>query len=196
MFLRIEIVGWIIGGVFLLLVIVLVIAMISGYNKLVVARNKVKNAWSQIDVQLKRRFDLIPNLVETVKGYAKHEEAIYGEFAKARGLYQSASQKGDVKGMAEAEKGLSGALSRLLVVTEQYPQLQANENFKSLMNDLKDTENKISYTRQFYNDIVMTYNNMVERFPGLIVARFFGFKPADFFAVTDEAQREAPKVQF
>ena len=190
------IVGWIIGGVFLLLVIVLVIAMISGYNKLVVARNKVKNAWSQIDVQLKRRFDLIPNLVETVKGYAKHEEAIYGEFAKARGLYQSASQKGDVKGMAEAEKGLSGALSRLLVVTEQYPQLQANENFKSLMNDLKDTENKISYTRQFYNDIVMTYNNMVERFPGLIVARFFGFKPADFFAVTDEAQREAPKVQF
>ena len=190
------IVGVIIGGVFLLLVIVLVIAMISGYNKLVVARNKVKNAWSQIDVQLKRRFDLIPNLVETVKGYAKHEEAIYGEFAKARGLYQSASQKGDVKGMAEAEKGLSGALSRLLVVTEQYPQLQANENFKSLMNDLKDTENKISYTRQFYNDIVMTYNNMVERFPGLIVARFFGFKPADFFAVTDEAQREAPKVQF
>lgn len=190
------IVGWIIGGVFLLLVIILVIAMISGYNKLVVARNKVKNAWSQIDVQLKRRFDLIPNLVETVKGYAKHEEAIYGEFAKARGLYQSASQKGDVKGMAEAEKGLSGALSRLLVVTEQYPQLQANENFKSLMNDLKDTENKISYTRQFYNDIVMTYNNMVERFPGLIVARFFGFKPADFFAVTDEAQREAPKVQF
>ena len=163
---------------------------------MVVERNKVKNAWSQIDVQLKRRFDLIPNLVETVKGYAKHEEAIYGEFARARGLYQSASQKGDVKGMAEAERGLSGALSRLLVVTEQYPQLQANEDFKSLMNDLKDTENKISYTRQFYNDTVMNYNNMVERFPGLIIARFFGFKPADFFAVTDEAQREAPKVQF
>ena len=190
------IVGWIIGGVFLLLVVILVIAMISGYNRLVVERNKVKNAWSQIDVQLKRRFDLIPNLVETVKGYAKHEEAIYGEFARARGLYQSASQKGDVKGMAEAERGLSGALSRLLVVTEQYPQLQANEDFKSLMNDLKDTENKISYTRQFYNDTVMNYNNMVERFPGLIIARFFGFKPADFFAVTDEAQREAPKVQF
>ncbi len=190
------IVGWIIGGVFLLLVVVLVIAMISGYNKLVVARNKVKNAWSQIDVQLKRRFDLIPNLVETVKGYAKHEEAIYGEFARARGLYQSASQKGDVKGMAEAEKGLSGALSRLLVVTEQYPQLQANENFKTLMNDLKDTENKISYTRQFYNDTAMGYNNMVERFPGLIIARFFGFQPAEYFNVTDEAQREAPKVQF
>ena len=190
------VVGLIIGGVFLLLVVVLVIAMISGYNKLVVARNKVKNAWSQIDVQLKRRFDLIPNLVETVKGYAKHEEAIYGEFARARGLYQSASQKGDVKGMAEAEKGLSGALSRLLVVTEQYPQLQANENFKTLMNDLKDTENKISYTRQFYNDTAMGYNNMVERFPGLIIARFFGFQPAEYFNVTDEAQREAPKVQF
>ncbi len=189
-------VGWIIGGVLLLLVVILVIAMISGYNKLVVARNKVKNAWSQIDVQLKRRFDLIPNLVETVKGYAKHEEAIYGEFARARGLYQSASQKGDVKGMAEAEKGLSGAISRLLVVTEQYPQLQANENFKTLMNDLKDAENKISYTRQFYNDIVMGYNNMVEKFPGLIVAKFFGFKPAEFFNVTDEVQREAPKVQF
>ena len=189
-------VGWIIGGVLLLLVVILVIAMISGYNKLVVARNKVKNAWSQIDVQLKRRFDLIPNLVETVKGYAKHEEAFYGEFARARGLYQSASQKGDVKGMAEAEKGLSGAISRLLVVTEQYPQLQANENFKTLMNDLKDAENKISYTRQFYNDIVMGYNNMVEKFPGLIVAKFFGFKPAEFFNVTDEVQREAPKVQF
>ena len=189
-------VGWIIGGIVLLLVVIVIIWFISGYNKLVVLRNKVKNAWSQIDVQLKRRFDMIPNLVETVKGYAKHEESIFGEFAKARGLYQSASQSGDVKGMAEANKGLSGVLSRLLVVTEQYPELKANENFKTLMSDLKESEDKISYTRQFYNDTALGYNNVVEKFPMLILARLFKFDPAEFFQVTDEAQREAPKVQF
>lgn len=190
------VVGWIIGGVILLLVIILVISTISCYNKFVEVRNKVKNAWSQIDVQLKRRFDMIPNLVETVKGYANHEESIFGEFAKARGLYAQSSEKGDVKGMVEASKGLSGALSRLLVVSEQYPELKANENFKSLMESLKETEDKISYTRQFYNDTALVYNTKIQKFPGLIIARLFNFKEAEFFNVESEEERKAPKVQF
>lgn len=188
--------GAIVGIIIAVLVVILVIAIISCYNSLVQLRNKVKNAWSQIDVQLKRRFDMIPNLVETVKGYAKHEESIFGEFAKARGLYAQASKDGDVNGMAEANKGLSGALSRLLVVQEQYPELKANSNFQTLMNDLKETEDKISYTRQFYNDVVLKYNNKVEMFPGNIVAKMFNFKVAAFFEVTSEEQREAPKVKF
>lgn len=188
--------GTIVTVAIVLLVVILIVAVISCYNKLVQLRNKVKNAWSQIDVQLKRRFDMIPNLVETVKGYASHEESIFGEFAKARGLYAQASQSGSVEGMAEANKGLSGALSRLLMVQEKYPELKANSNFQTLMNELTETEDKISYTRQFYNDVVLKYNNKVEMFPGNIIASMFNFKTAEFFNVTDEAERKAPQVKF
>lgn len=188
--------GIVIGGVIALIVVIIIIVVVNCYNKLVQLRNKVKNAWSQIDVQLKRRFDMIPNLVETVKGYASHEESIFGEFAKARGLYAQASKEGNVEGMAEANKGLSGTLSRLLMVQERYPELKANSNFQALMSDLKETEDKISYTRQFYNDIVLKYNDKVEMFPSNIIASMFKFKKADFFNVTEEAQREAPKVKF
>lgn len=190
------IVGTIIGVIAIILVLVLIIAVISYYNKLIELKNKVKNQWSQVDVQLKRRFDMIPNLVETVKGYAKHEESIFGEFAKARGLYAQASQSGNVGEMAEANKGLAGAISRLLMVQEKYPELQANSNFQQMMKELRDTEDKIAYQRQFYNDIVQTYNNKVEMFPGNIIAKMFNFKLAEFFTITDEAQKEAPKVQF
>ncbi len=178
------------------LIAVLVIAVIAKYNSLVKARNKVRNSWSQIDVQLKRRFDMIPNLVETVKGYAKHEEGIFMEFAKARGLYAQSSQAKSVEGMANADKGLSGAISRLLLVQEKYPELKANANFQTLMSDLKTSEDKIAYTRQFYNDTAQKYNDAVEMFPGNIIAGMFHFEKAEYFEVTDEAQKEAPKVSF
>jgi LemA protein len=170
--------------------------LIKHYNALVVLRNKVRNSFSQIDVQLKRRIDMIPNLVETVKGYAKHEESIFGEFARARGLFAQASKSGDVHQMAEADKGFTGALSRLMVVSEQYPELKANTNFIELMNQLKDTENKIAFSRQFYNDTVMKYNNVIELFPSNIVAGIFQFKAAEFFEVMKMEEREAVKVQF
>ena len=195
MFLKIG-TGIIVLIVVVALVVLLIFWVIGVYNKLVGLRNKVRNSWSQVDVQLKRRFDLIPNLVETVKGYAKHEESIFGEFARARGLYAQASKSGDVAKAAEAEKGLAGALSRLLVVQERYPELKANDNFKDMMNQLKDTENKIAYSRQFYNDTALKYNDKVEMFPGNIIAGMFNFKIADFFEVTDETQREAVRVQF
>lgn len=186
-------VTWIIVG---LVVVVLASFVIVNYNKLVELRNRVKNQWHQIDVQLKRRFDMIPNLAETVKGFAKHEESIFGEFAKARGLYAQASQSGSVGEMAEANKGLTGALSRLMVVQEQYPELKSDTHFQQMMKDLKETEDKIAYQRQFYNDVVQINNNKVEMFPGNIVAKMFGFKSAEFFALTEEGQREAPKVSF
>ncbi len=190
-----------VGGTITIIVVILLVLVLAGfvivnYNKLVELRNKVKNQWHQIDVQLKRRFDMIPNLAETVKGYAKHEEAIFGEFAKARGLYAQASQTGNVAEMAEANKGLAGALSRLLVVQEQYPELQANTNFQQMMKDLKETEDKIAYQRQFYNDVVQINNNKIEMFPSNIIAKLFGFKIAEFFALTEEGEREAPKVSF
>ncbi|HOW37565.1 MAG TPA: LemA family protein [Candidatus Izemoplasmatales bacterium] len=180
----------------ILAVVIIVFFVISVYNQLVVMRNKVRNGWSQIDVQLKRRFDLIPNLVETVKGYAAHEEGIFSEFARARGLYAQAQKSGDVGQMAEAEKGLSGTLSRLLMVQEQYPELKANDNFKELMAQLKDTEDKISFNRQFYNDTVLAFNNKIELFPSNIVARMFKFEAAKFFEVSEEAERQGVKIKF
>jgi LemA protein len=182
--------------IILVLLVVIIGFVISVYNQLVVLRNKVKNSWSQIDVQLKRRFDMIPNLVETVKGYAKHEESIFGEFAKARGLYAQSQQTGDVAKAAEAEKGVAGALSRLLMVQEQYPELKANENFKELMAQLKDTEDKIAYGRQFYNDTALKFNNKKEVFPTNIIANLFKFESAVFFEVTDDSERQAVKVKF
>lgn len=188
--------GAIVGIIIAVVVVVLIIAVISTYNKLVQLRNKVRNGFSQMDVQMKRRFDLIPNLVETVKGYASHEESIFGEFAKARGLYAQASSAKDVEGMSKAEAGLSGALSRLLMVQEQYPALQANSNFRDLMEQLKDTENKVAYSRQFYNDIAQKYNDKIEMFPSNIIANMFKFEAAKYFEIINEAEKEAPKVKF
>src|SRR5690554_363006 len=188
--------GAIIGIVTAVVVVLLIFWLIGVYNKLVELRNKVRNGWSQIDVQLKRRFDLIPNLAETVKGYASMEKEIFDQFAKARGLYAQASQTGNVEQAAEANATLGGTLSRLLMVQERYPELKANTNFQDMMRQLKDTEDKISFTRQFYNDTVLAYNNKIEVFPNNIVASMFKFEAAQFFEVKDEAQREAPRVKF
>ena len=187
--------GWIIFGVVAVLLIALIAWFISVYNKLVKARNRVKNSWSQIDVQLKRRFDMIPNLVETVKGYAKHEEEIFGAFARARDVYARASDTNEIKAVSEANDMLTGAISRLIAVSEAYPELKANTNFQTMMSELTNTEDKIAYTRQFYNDVVTTYNNLREVFPSSIVAGMFGFKEAELFK-TDEESRQNVKVQF
>lgn len=187
--------GWIGIGV-AVLVVVLIIAIIAWaigmYNKLVDKRNKVKNSWAQIDVQLKRRFDLIPNFVETVKGYATHESEIFTKFADARKLYGEASSEGSVQKAAEA----SNQLNKLVAFTvEKYPELKADKNFGELQNVLKETEDKIAYIRQFYNDVVLSYNNLREKFPGNIIANMFSFKEAELFKV-DDASREAPTVKF
>ena len=145
---------------------------------------------------MKRRFDLIPNLVETVKGYAKLEEGIWEEFGKARGLYQSASKSQDVEGMAKASESLGGVVSRLMMVQERYPELKADVQFIGLSDELKNTEKQVAYARQFYNDIVQKYNNKVEMFPGNIVAGMFHFELAKFFEIVKEEQREAPQVKF
>lgn len=188
--------GTVIAIVVVLLVVVVVALVISCYNKLVQLRNKVKNAWSQIDVQLKRRFDLLPNLAETVKGYASHEKEIWDAFAEARGSYTRATQSDSVEAAAQANQSLGQALSRLLIVQEQYPELKANSNFQSMMAELRETEDKIQYARQFYNDIVLKYNNKVEMFPSNIVAKMFNFKVAEFFEVTNADQKEAPQIKF
>ena len=188
--------GWIAIAVVAVLVILIVIWGVSTYNKLVKGRNKVKNQFSQIDVQLKRRFDLIPNLVETVKGYATHEKDILEKFAKARTMYQTARADGDVEKMAKANSFFGGGINALVnAVKEQYPQLQANQNFQNLMKELKETEDKIAYQRQFYNDVVLSYNNSRELFPSSIIAGMFNFKEEKFFE-TDEASRENVQVKF
>ena len=174
------------------LLLLAVFYVIGIYNKLVNARNKVDNQFSQIDVQLKRRSDLVPNLVETVKGYAKHEEGTLTAVIEARNKSVSAS---GVNEKIEAEGELTKALNRLFALTEAYPDLKANENFLSLQNDLKDTEDKIMYARQFYNDTSMTFNDLVEMFPSNIVAKMFGFKKYEFFSATEE-EKQTPKVKF
>jgi LemA protein len=182
---------WIIIGV----VVVLAIVLWTLYNGLVRLRNQVKNAWAQIDVQLKRRHDLIPNLVETVKGYMKHERETLEAVTKARNIAQQASSAGAGE-RAKAEGELSSALSRLLAVVERYPDLKANQNFLALQEELTSTENKISFSRQFYNDSALKYNNQTQMVPSNIVASMFGFKASEFFEVTLAAEREAPKVSF
>lgn len=188
-------VGWIVLGVVIVLVIALIAWLIGTYNKLVRARLRVKNSWSQIDVQLKRKYELIPNLAEIAKGYAKHESGIFEAFAKARTVYQQASSAGDVKGMAQADSMLGNALSRLIAVSEAYPELKADKQFTTIMSELSSTEDKIAYTRQFYNDVVTTYNTMREVFPSSIIAGMFNFKEAQLFE-TEEAAREGLKLQF
>ncbi len=191
--------GAIIGIVIAVIVVILIIWLVSWFiktfNKLVKSRNKVRNSFSQIDVQLKRRFDLIPNLVETVKGYANHEKSILEEFAKARQMYQHAANTNNINEMADASNMITNTLSRLMIVKEQYPELKADTQFNKMMSELKDTEDKISYTRQFYNDVVLQHNNLVEMFPTSIVANMKNFKTEEFFKV-NEAERENVKVNF
>jgi len=183
-----------IGLIIAVVVIVLIVAYVIGvYNKLVTARNKVKDQWSQIDVQLKKRVDLIPNLVETVKGYAKHEKETLDAVIKARNAFTTAST---VEDEISADNQITGALNKLFDLSEAYPDLKANANFMALQADLKDVEEKISYARQFYNDTVLTYNNMIEMFPSNIIANIFNFNQSEFFKVQNEAEREAPKVSF
>ncbi len=176
-------------------VVVLLIIFIAIYNGLVRLRNQVKNAWAQIDVQLKRRHDLIPNLVETTKGYMKYERETLEAVTKARNLAQQASSAGPGE-RAKAEGELSSALSRLLAVVERYPDLKANQNFLALQEELTSTENKIAFSRQFYNDSVLRLNNKTQMFPSNIVAGMTGFKAGEFFEVTVAAEKEPVKVSF
>ncbi len=179
------------------IVVVLLIVFIATYNRLVRLRNQVKNAWAQIDVQLKRRYDLIPNLVETVRGYMKHERETLEAVTQARNLAQQAASSGaGARAQAQAEGELSSALSRLLAVVERYPDLKANQNFLALQEELTSTENKIGFSRQYYNDSVLRYNNQTQMFPSNLVANMSGFKAGEFFEVTLAAEREAPKVSF
>jgi LemA protein len=188
----------------LALIIVLALVVAGIYNRLVALRNRFKNAFAQIDVQLKRRYDLIPNLVETAKGYLKHEHSTLEDVIKARNIAFAASQAaaanpadaGAVKNLLGAETGLSGALSRLMVVSEAYPELKANQNMMQLTEELTSTENKVSFARQAFNDAVTTYNTTRETFPNVIFAGMFGFEAAQLFQIEDQAQREAPKVSF
>ena len=181
------------GWVFLIFLAVVGFGAVGIYNSLVGLRQKVKAAWAQIDVQLKRRYDLIPNLVETVKGYAKHERETLEAVIQARNAAVSA--KG-VKEQGQAENQLTGALRQLFVLVERYPDLKANQNFLALQEELATTENRISFARQHYNDITATFNTRLQSFPANILAGFFGFKEASFFEIDEEAQREAPKVEF
>ena len=177
----------------LLFIIIIVSLFAKTYNKLVDGREKVKNQWSQIDVQLRRRFDLIPNLVETVKGYAAHEKETLENVTMWRSRVSSAQTTEEA---IDANAGLSGALGRLLVTMEKYPDLKANQNFLKLQGELTEIENKISFARQFYNDAVQKYNVYVKRFPSNIVASMFKFKEEKFFEVDNSVRETVPQVKF
>ena len=174
-------------------IIVIGLLFLGMYNRLVRLRNQVKNAWAQIDVQLKRRYDLIPNLVETAKGYMKHERETLEAVIKAR---QMAIDASNVDDQINAENQLTGTLRSLMMLTENYPDLKANQNMMSLQEELTTTENKIGYARQFYNDQVMRYNDLRLQFPSKVVASMFNFEKEPYFEVTEEEQREAPEVKF
>ena len=180
------------------IVIIVVLVVLAGivialYNRLVRLRNRAENAWAQVDVQLRRRYDLIPNLVEAVKGYAAHERETFEEVTRARTAAQEA--KG-VQEQAQAENLLTQAIGRLFAVAEAYPELRATENFQQLQAQLADTEQKIAIARQVYNDAVLTYDNALETVPTNIVAGVFNFEPREYFEVEEPAVREAPRVQF
>ena len=189
-----------------LLVVLLLLVMwaVGIYNRLVALRNRFRNAFAQIDVQLKRRYDLIPNLVETAKGYMKHEretlEAVINARNQAASAGQAAAQNpGDpsaMQSLGRAEGQLTGALGRLFALSESYPDLKANQNMLALQEELTSTENKVAFSRQAYNDAVMTYNTQREVFPNVIFAGMFNFQPANLFEIEDAGQREAPKVSF
>lgn len=181
-------------GIFIILgiLIFIVLALVGIYNGLISLRNRVKNAWAQIDVQLKRRYNLIPNLIETVKGYAKHEKGVFEEVTKARANALNAQGAAN---QAEAENLLTGALKSLFAVAEAYPDLKASTNFMQLQEELSGTESKIAYARQFYNDSVMAYNIRIQQIPYNIIASLFGFREEELFE-TEGVEREVPKVKF
>ena len=182
---------WVIVGVLVLLVLIVIFI----YNSLIRARNRVDNAWSQIDVQLRRRYDLIPNLVETVKGYAAHERQTLEAVTSARANAMDAQQRGTVGQQAQAENALTGALKSLFAVAEAYPDLKANQNFLQLQEELTSTEDRIAYARQFYNDSVLNYNNSIQVFPKNILAGMFNFEKREFFEGDPEAEGPV-KVEF
>jgi LemA protein len=182
-------VGYVIAGV---VVVVLVVAIVGIYNSLVRLRNRTDNAWAQVDVQLKRRYDLIPNLVETVKGYASHEKSTFEQVVEARNRALAA---GTVEDQAQAENFLTGALRQLFALAESYPDLKASQNFSELQAQLAETENKIAVSRQIYNDSVLTFNNRVQTVPSNMVAAMTGFSVKPFFDAPDEAE-QAPEVRF
>ena len=169
------------------LIFIVLTFFVGTYNSLVVLRNKVSEAWSGIDVQLKRRASLIPNLIETVKGYASHEKEVFEKVTQARAALMTA---GSPKAAAEAENMLTGALKSLFAVAEAYPELKASENFRKLQDDLNDTEDKISYSRQFYNANVLEFNNKIAVFPNVFIAGFFGFKTIEFFKATEDEKQD------
>ncbi len=179
----------------LLLAVIIIIGLffVGIYNSLIRLRNQVKNAWSQIDVQLKRRHDLIPNLVETAKGYMKHERETLENITQARSKAMGAGTVGE---RSKAEGALSGAISRFFVVVENYPDLKANQNFLALQEELTATENRIGFARQSYNDQVLFYNNKIQMFPSNVVAGMFNFAAEEFFEIEVEGEREVPKVDF
>jgi len=179
--------------IFLAVVALAAIFFVGIYNSLVQLRNRVKNAWSQIDVQLKRRHDLIPNLVETAKGYMQHERETLTAITDARSRAMGA---GNVHDKSAAETQLSAAVSKFMLTVENYPDLKANQNFLALQEELTATENKIAFARQAYNDAVLFFNNKIEMFPSNVIAGMFNFRPEENFEIEEPAQREAPKVQF
>jgi len=179
----------VIGGLALLVIGWLVLT----YNGLVRLRNGVRNAWAQIDVQLRRRYDLIPNLVETVKGYAAHEKETFENVVKAR---QAGIDASNVKEQGQAENMITGALRQLFALSEAYPDLKANQNFLALQEELASTENKIGFARQYYNDSVQTFNTRQQIFPANMVAKMMGFEPRDFFELEEAEMRDVPKVEF
>ena len=182
-----------IGLLVLVILVALVLVAIGIFNNLVVLRKRCDSGWAQIDVQLKRRYDLIPNLVETAKGYIKHEREVLENVTKAR---QQAIDVSGVKEQAKAENMLTGALRSLFAVAENYPTLKANENMLALQEELASTENKISFARQHYNEVVLGYNTRIEQVPSNIFATLFNFKARDFFELEEEAEKKAPKVSF
>jgi LemA protein len=185
-------VGVVIVVIVVVVVALLLLALVLMYNRLVRLRNRSENAWAQVDVQLKRRADLVPNLVESVKGYAAHEKEVFENVTKARAAAQQAQ---GVQQQAEAQNMLTAALGRLMAVAEAYPQLRATENFQQLQAQLSETEDKIAISRQVYNDTVLTYDNALETLPTSVIAGIFHFRPRVYFE-TDGAAREAPKVEF
>lgn len=177
-------------------VLIIVLVFVSAYNGLVRLRNRVDSAWSQIDVQLKRRHDLIPNLIETVKGYAAHERGTFEAVVNARNAAIAAAGQGGPQQTAQAENVLTGALRQLFALAEAYPDLKANQNFLELQEQLTSTEDKVSYARQFFNDSVMKYNNKIGTIPSNVVASMFNFKEREFYEIEEATDREVPKVQF
>jgi LemA protein len=185
--------SWWVWVIILAAIVLLVVIVIGMYNKLVTLRNRAENAWAQVDVQLRKRYDLIPNLVEAVKGYAAHERGVFDEVTKAR---TAAQQAQTVQEQAQAENALTAAIGRLFAVAEAYPELRATENFQQLQAQLTEVEGDIAVSRQVYNDTVLTYDTALETVPTSIIAGIFNFRPREYFEVEEAAIREAPQVSF